>query len=45
MFDAMWIILVTMTSVGYGGLFPKTATGKIIVMGAAIFGAFYMAMP
>ena len=45
MFDAMWIILVTMTSVGYGGLFPKTATGKTIVMGAAIFGAFYMAMP
>ena len=34
-----------MTSVGYGGLFPKTAAGKTIVMGAAIFGAFYMAMP
>ena len=23
MFDAMWIVMVTMTSVGYGGLFPK----------------------
>eukprot|EP00943_MAST-04B_sp_MAST-4B-sp1_P000038 g38.t1 len=45
MFDAMWIVIVTMTSVGYGGLFPKTFMGKGIIMGAAIFGAFYMAMP
>jgi hypothetical protein len=45
MFDAMWIIIVTMTSVGYGGLFPKTAIGKSVIMSAAIFGAFYLAMP
>ncbi len=45
MFDAMWIVMVTMTSVGYGGLFPKTAIGKGIIMSAALFGAFYMAMP
>jgi len=45
MFDAMWIIIVTMTSVGYGGKFPRSSGGKGIAMVSAIFGAFYMAMP
>ena len=34
-----------MTSVGYGGRYPKSAIGKGVAMTAAIFGAFYMAMP
>jgi hypothetical protein len=45
MFDAMWMIIVTMTTVGYGGKFPQTAIGKGVTMGAAIFGLFYLAMP
>ena len=34
-----------MTSVGYGGRYPKSSVGKMIAITAAIFGAFYMAMP
>jgi hypothetical protein len=34
-----------MTSVGYGGRYPKSPMGKGIAIVAAIFGAFYMAMP
>jgi hypothetical protein len=45
MFDAIWIIIVTMTSVGYGQRFPKSPQGKGVAILAAIFGAFYMAMP
>ena len=45
MFDSMWVVLVTMTSVGYGGKSPVTPTGKMVSMIAALFGAFYMAMP
>ena len=34
-----------MTSVGYGQRFPKSPQGKGVAILAAIFGAFYMAMP
>ena len=45
MFDAMWIILVTMTSVGYGGLFPKNCHRENNCDGRGNIWAFYMAMP
>ena len=35
----------SMTSVGYGQRFPKSSMGKGVAIVAAIFGAFYMAMP
>ena len=44
-FEGIWTIIVTMTTVGYGGRFPKTTSGKFIVIVAAILGAFYLAMP
>lgn len=44
-YDGVWTIFVTMTTVGYGGKRPHTTTGKIVVIMAAIFGAFYLAMP
>ncbi len=34
-----------MTSVGYGQRFPTSSMGKGVAIVAAIFGAFYMAMP
>ena len=45
MFDAIWTMIVTMTTVGYGGFFPLQAMGKICALAAALFGSFYMAMP
>ena len=37
--------MYSMTSVGYGQRFPKSPQGKGVAILAAIFGAFYMAMP
>lgn len=44
-FDGLWCIIVTMTTVGYGGKRPHTPAGKGVVVIAALFGAFYLAMP
>ena len=44
-YDGVWTIFVVMTTVGYGGKRPHTPLGKLIVATAAIFGAFYLAMP
>ena len=45
MLDAIWTMIVTMTTVGYGGFFPLQPLGKIVALVAALFGSFYMAMP
>ena len=45
MFDAMWTIIITMTTVGYGGKYPRTMTGKLVAVVSAILGSLYMAMP
>ena len=34
-----------MTTVGYGGKYPRTMTGKIVAIASAVFGSLYMAMP
>jgi hypothetical protein len=45
MFDAMWTMIITMTTVGYGGKYPRTMTGKLVAVVSAILGSLYMAMP
>lgn len=45
MFDAMWTMIITMTTVGYGGKYPLTMTGKLVALVSAILGSLYMAMP
>ena len=45
MFDAMWTMTITMTTVGYGGKYPYTSSGKIVAIASAILGSLYMAMP
>ena len=44
LFDAIWYTLVTMTTVGYGDIYPSTVPGRIaaivlLIAGVAIFGA------
>jgi hypothetical protein len=45
MVDAVWCMIVTMTTVGYGVYYPTQAGGKATSLVAALFGSFYMAMP
>ena len=45
MADAFWVIMVTLTSVGYGGRYPQSSAGKGFAIIAAMFGLFAQAMP
>ncbi len=43
--DALWYVIVTISTVGYGDRFPVTDIGRfmgalIIIIGVAIFGTF-----
>ncbi len=35
---SLWLVVVTMASVGYGDVFPKTALGRLSVFLGAVFG-------
>jgi len=36
--DALWLVCTTITTVGYGDLFPVTATGRCIAVGLMLGG-------
>lgn len=42
---AIWFTAVTMSTVGYGDMYPVTAVGQSIVGSLAIMSLLYMAMP
>lgn len=41
-FDAIWLCVVTVTTVGYGDISPQTAMGKIILMVLMFFGVLFI---
>ena len=45
MWDSIWTMFITTTTVGYGGRYPQTVAGQIVSVFAAIFGSFYLSMP
>ena len=45
LFDAVWLSFATMSTVGYGDLYPQTSLGKVPGMLAAVCGTIYLAMP
>ena len=40
----MWNIIVTITLVGYGDLYPATHIGRVIALAAAIIGNLLIAV-
>lgn len=42
---AMWFVIVTVTTVGYGDVSPKTIAGKCLASVLSVTGVLYMAMP
>ena len=42
--NAMWMIMLTMTTVGYGDFFPRTHYGRFIAVLACIWGIFLISM-
>lgn len=42
--NAVWTTIVTMTTVGYGDIFPLTPLGKVVAIMVALFGALLTAL-
>jgi hypothetical protein len=43
-FTAIWCIIITMTTVGYGDEFPGTDFGKVIAIVASLWGTFLISI-
>ena len=44
-FDAIYWATVSLTTVGYGDIYPVTTIGRIITMISSVFGIAIIAMP
>lgn len=44
-FDAVYWATVSLTTVGYGDIYPVTTIGKVITMISSIFGIAIVALP
>merc|ERR1712232_565279 len=42
---AMWLVIVTLSTVGYGDVYPTTDWGRFVTALVVLMGVFYMAMP
>ena len=38
--NGFWLVIITMTTVGYGDLFPTTHVGRILILFACFMGLF-----
>ena len=43
-FSAIWFVIITMSSVGYGGIISTTPIGRAITLLTAIVGAFLLSL-
>lgn len=43
-FNAMWMVIVTMTTVGYGDYFPQTVLGRVVIFMVCIWGIFIISL-
>lgn len=42
--NALWLILITTTTVGYGDYFPQTPLGRVIILFVAIWGTLIVSI-
>ena len=43
-FNAVYLVLITITTVGYGDFYPESNIGKVLAVCVAIFGAFLISL-
>ena len=44
MSNTIWNVIITMTTVGYGDIFPKTIMGRVIGVIIALWGLFLVSI-
>ncbi|OMJ75698.1 hypothetical protein SteCoe_25105 [Stentor coeruleus] len=44
LYNAEWLVLLTMTTVGFGDFYPRTHMGRLIAIIAAIWGTFLISL-
>ena len=44
LWNGMWLVVLVMTTVGYGELFPKTHSGRAVCVITAFFGVFLVSL-
>ena len=42
--SSLWLVIITLTTVGYGDVFPCTVPGRIVSITIALSGALLMAI-
>lgn len=42
--QAIWVVVISMTTVGYGNMYPVTVPGRSVMIVAIIYGAFLLAL-
>ena len=43
-FDAVWVICITLTTVGYGDIAPSTLFGRLVAIFSAFWGAVIISL-
>ncbi|KAI8801814.1 hypothetical protein BJ742DRAFT_913558 [Cladochytrium replicatum] len=43
--DCFWLVIITLTTIGYGDVTPKTVQGKLVMAAVAVTSIFVLAFP
>lgn len=42
--NSMWVVILTMTTVGYGDFYPRTIAGRIVAFLVCVWGVYIVSL-